>query len=242
MLFQIALEVKGRDDGLSYPSGGHEQIFIMAIDFPFSLQLVQDLLLVAVGTDAAFQVEISWDVLVQFRVQFLPAAFIFGVKSFKSGVVPVAFKRNGELVDNVKGLLLSHLDVPFKARSQGSIGEVGRADISRGKAGLPLKQVGLGVQAGVLGLVVDLDRRIGQLAENQDRLVVGGLGIGRGDHPQAVVFISAKSPQVAQQRPDRGPFDKRNQEVNLVGRGNLLFELAEHAGLVLAPGKEGILH
>lgn len=139
----------------------------MAVNFPLSLQPVQDLLLVVVGPDAGFQVEGVCLMPVQFYLQFLPAVFLIRIKSFKIGVVPVAFKGNGKFIDDVKRLLLSNLDIPFQARGQGSAGEVGGTDVGGGEASLSFKKIGFGMQAGVVGLVVDLDCSVGQLAQGQ---------------------------------------------------------------------------
>mgnify|MGYP007128031991 CR=1 FL=1 len=96
------------------------------------------------------------------RGSAVPAAFIV---IFKLAGIPVAFKSGCDLIDGLRQVFPGHFHVPFQPAENGRVGQVGGTNIRCGKAGVPVKHIGLCVEPGTLGVVAHLDLRIGQCAQ-----------------------------------------------------------------------------
>jgi hypothetical protein len=96
---------------------------------------------------------------------------------------PVAVERRGEFFDDGWGVNLREADVPLHAVEQRGFRQIGRSDEGGGEAALAVKEPRLGVQAGVVGLVRDLDLGA-ELDEAIDGFAFSGADVGRRDDAQ----------------------------------------------------------
>ena len=93
------------------------------------------------------------------------------------------------------------------------------------------------MEAGRLGVVADLDLRIGQLSKLLNGLHICCAHVGSGDNAKLSAAVR-KLPQLAHDEPQAAPFDEGHQHVNSVSRDDLLFELCEHLRLMHSPGEK----
>lgn len=100
-----------------------------------------------------------------------------------------------------------------------------------------LEYVGFGVQTGAVGVVADLDLRVGQLAQRFDGFGIGGSHVGGGDHPQMSAVLGELT-QLLDDQSKAAPFDEGYQHVDAVGTGNLFFQFGKHLGLAHRPGEQ----
>ena len=154
--------------------------------------------------------------------------------------VPVGVEGGGDLADRRGQVLRRDLHVPLQAAGNGGIGQVRRAHIGRREAGLPVKHIGLGVQAGALGVVADLDAGIRQLGQLLHGLDVRRAHVGRGDDAQFPAPPGERL-QVLEDQPQAAPLDEGHQHVDAVGAGDLLLELGKHLRLVHRSGEQAAL-
>ena len=108
---------------------------------------------------------------------------------FKLAGVPVAFKGGCDLFDGLRQVLSGHLDIPFQAAGNCRIRQVGGTNIRCGKAGVPVKYIGLCVEPGTLGVVADLDLCVGQRAQLLDGFHVCSAHIRGGDDAQLTAAL-----------------------------------------------------
>ena len=109
--------------------------------------------------------------------------------------------------------------------------------ISRREAGFAVKDICLGVEAGRLGVVADLDVRIGQLSKLLNGFYIGSAHVGSGDDAELAAVLR-KLPQFIHDEPQTAPFDEGHQHVDPIGRDDLFFELCKHLRLMHSPGKK----
>ena len=238
ILLAEALVIQCRDDRLAGTGGRHHQIARIATDSALCLQLVQNLLLVGIGVDV-HGVDVSIvGVEIFFRLQCpYQALFLILRVVFKFAVIPVILKGSGDLVDGFGQVAFRYLGVPFKAAGQCGIGQVGRANIGRREAGFAVKDICLGVEAGRLGVVADLDVRIGQLSKLLNGLHICCAHVRGGDDAELAAVLR-EFPQLVHDKPQAAPFDEGHQHVNSVSRDNLFFELRKHLRLMHSPGEK----
>ena len=103
--------------------------------------------------------------------------------------MPVVFKGRGNLVDGLRQIFFRNLGVPLQARGQGSVRQVRRAHIRRGKARVAIEDIRLSVKAGDLGVIADLDLSVGQLAQLLDGLYIRGSHVRGRDDPQIAAVL-----------------------------------------------------
>ena len=204
-------------------------------------QLIQNLLLVGVGLDVqrvnAAVVGLAVFFGFQGAGQTLPLAFVV---VFKLASIPVAFKGGGDLVNGLRQVFLRHFHVPFQPTGNGRVGQVGRANVSRCKTGVPVEHIGLGVEPGAFGVVADLDFGVGQLAQFLDGLYIGGTHVGSGDDAQLSTILS-ELPQLVHEQAQAAPLDKGHQHIDAVSGHDLLLQLGVHLWFVDGTGKQGAL-
>ena len=107
---------------------------------------------------------------------------------------------SGDLVNGFGQVAPRYLGIPFQSAGQCRIGQIGRADISRREAGFAVKDICLGVEPGRLGVVADLDVRIGQLSKLLNSFHVGSAHIGGGDDAELAAAMR-KLPQLVHDEP-----------------------------------------
>ena len=238
ILLAEALVIQRRDDRLAGTGGRHHQIARIATDSALCLQLVQNLLLVGIWVDVhGVDVGIV-GVEIFFRFQRpRQALFLILRVVFKFAVIPVILEGSGDLVDGFGQVAPCYFCVPFEAAGQCRIGQVGRANISRREAGFAVKDICLGVEPGRLGVVADLDLRIGQLSKLLNGLHICCAHIGGGDDAE-LAAAARKLPQLVHDEPQTAPFDEGHQHVNSVSRDNLFLEFREHLRLMHGPGEK----
>ena len=241
VLLAKTLIVQGGDHRLAGAGGSHHQVAGIAPDRALRLQLVQNLLLVGVGRNihgVHFDV-VGAKVFFRFQRPGQPLLLILGVV-LKFVGVPVALEGGGDLVNGLRQIPPGDLHIPLQAAGDSGIGQVGGTHIGGGEAGIPVKDIGLGVEAGAFGIVADLDFGVGQLAQLLDGLHVGGPHVGGGDDPQ-LPSVLGELPQLVHQEPQAAPLDEGYQHVDAVGGDDFLFELRVHLGLMDSPGEQTAL-
>ena len=93
------------------------------------------------------------------------------------------------------------------------------------------------METGRLGIVADLDLRIGQLSKFLNGFYIGSAHIGGGDDAE-LAAAARKPPQLVHDEPQTAPFDEGHQHVDPVGRDDFLFELGKHLWLMHSPGEK----
>jgi len=93
------------------------------------------------------------------------------------------------------------------------------------------------MEAGCLGVVADLDLRIGHLSKLLNGFHVGSAHVGGGDDAEFTATVR-KLPQLVHDEPQAAPLDEGHQHINSVSRDNLFFELRKHLRLMHSPGKK----
>ena len=93
------------------------------------------------------------------------------------------------------------------------------------------------MEPGRLGVVADLDVRIGQLSKLLNGLHICCAHVGGGDDAELAAVLR-KLPQFIHDEPQTAPFDEGHQHVNSVSRDDFLFELCEHLRLMHSPGEK----
>ena len=96
------------------------------------------------------------------------------------------------------------------------------------------------MEPGALGVVADLDLRIGQRAQLLDGFYVRSAHIRGGDDAQLTATLR-KLPQLVHDEAQAAPLDKGDQHINTVGGNDLLFQLRVHLRLMDSAGKQGTL-
>ena len=241
ILLAEALVIQCRDDRLAGTGGSYHQIARIATDSALCLQLVQNLLLVGIGVDV-HGVDIGIvGVEIFFRLQCPCQALSLILRVvFKFAVIPVILKGSGNLVNGFGQVAPCYFCIPFKAAGQCRIGQIGRANISRREAGFAVKDICLGVEAGRLGIVADLDVRIGQLSQFLNGFHIGSAHVRGGDDAKLAAVLR-EFPQLVHDKPQAAPFDEGHQHVDPVGRDDFLFELGKHLRLMHSSGKKRTL-
>ena len=93
------------------------------------------------------------------------------------------------------------------------------------------------MEAGSLGVVADLDLRIGQLAKLLDGLHIGSAHVGGGDDTELAAVLR-EFPQLVHDKPQAAPFDEGHQHIDSISRDDFLFELRKHLWLMHSPGEK----
>ena len=196
MLPAEALVIQCRDHSFAGAGGGDYQVAVVTPNGALGIQSVQNFLLVGIGQNiqGVDSAVVGLAVFFGFQGAGQPFPLPF-IVIFKLAGVPVAFKGGCDLFDGLRQVLSSHLDVPFQTAGNCRIGQVGGAYIRRSKAGVPVKYIGLCVQAGTLGVVAHLDLRIGQCAQLLDGFHVRSAHIRGGDDAQLTAALR-KLPQL----------------------------------------------
>ena len=196
MLFAEALVIQCRNHSFAGAGGGDHQVAVIPTNGALGIQSVQNFLLVGIGQNIQGIDSAVVGLAVFFGFQSagqpLPLPFIV---IFKLAGIPVAFKSGCDLFNGLRQVLSGHLDVPFQTAGNCRIGQVGGAYIRRSKTGVPVKHIGLCVQAGTFGVVTDLDFCIGQCAQLLDGFHVRSAHIRGGDDAQLTAALR-KLPQL----------------------------------------------
>ena len=96
------------------------------------------------------------------------------------------------------------------------------------------------MEPGRLGVVADLDVRIGQLSKLLNGFHVGSAHVRGGDDAELAAAVRKLS-QLVHDESQTAPFDEGHQHVNSVSRDDLLFELCEHLRLMHRAGEKRAL-
>lgn len=96
------------------------------------------------------------------------------------------------------------------------------------------------MEPGRLGVVADLDLRIGQLSKLFNGLHICCAHVGGGDDAELAAVLR-EFPQLVHDESQAAPFDEGHQHVDPVGRDDFLFELCKHLRLMHSPGEKGAL-
>ena len=96
------------------------------------------------------------------------------------------------------------------------------------------------MEPGRLGVVADLDLRIGQLSKLLNGLHICCAHVGGGDDAELAAVLR-EFPQLVHDESQAAPFDEGHQHVDPVGRDDFLFELCKHLRLMHSPGEKGAL-
>ena len=91
------------------------------------------------------------------------------------------------------------------------------------------------MEARCLGIVADLDLRIGQLSKLLNGFHISSSHVRGGDDAELAAVLR-EFPQLVHDKPQAAPFDEGHQHVNSVSRDNLFFELRKHLRLMHSPG------
>ena len=238
ILLTEALVIQGRDDRLAGTGGSHHQIAGVAADGTLRLQPVQYFLLVGIGVNIHginFGI-VGVEVFFRFQRPRQPFPLILRI-IFKFPVIPVILKGSGDLVNGFGQVTPRYFCVPFQAAGQCGVGKIGGAHIGRREAGFAVENIRLGVETGRLGVVADLDLRIGQPAQLLDGFHIGSANVGGGDDAKLAAVLR-KLPQLVHDEPQATPLDEGHQHVDAVGRDDLLFKLGKHLRLVNGSGEK----
>ena len=241
MLPAEALVIQCGDHSFAGAGSGDHQVAVITPNGALGIQPIQNFLLVGIGqniqgVDSAV-VGLAVFFSLQGAGQPFPLPFIV---IFKLAGVPVAFKGGCDLFNGLRQVLSGHLDVPFQTAGNCRIRQVGGANIRCGKAGVPVKHIGFCVQAGALGVVADLDLRIGQCAQLLDGFHVRSAHIRGGDDAQLTAALR-KLLQLVHDEAQAAPLDKGDQHINAVGGNDLLFQFSVHLRLVDGTGEQRAL-
>ena len=241
MLFAEAFVVQRRNDCLAGTGGGYDQIAGIAPDLALSLQLIQDLLLVGVwrnvhGIHCGI---VGVEVFFGLQRPGQPFFLVFFV-ILKLAVVPVVFKGRRDLVDGLRQIASGHLGVPFQTAGQRCVGEIGRTDISRGKTGVAVENVGFCVKAGRLCVIADPDSGVGQFPKLFDGFYIGSSHVGGGDDAE-IAAVFGKFAKLIDEKAQTAPLDKGYQHINAVGGSDFFFKLGIQLWFVSGAGKQGTL-
>ena len=241
MLFAEALVIQCGDHSFAGAGSGDHQVAIIPPNGALGIQSVQNFLLVGIGQNIQCidPAVVGFAVFFGFQGAGQPLLLPF-IVIFKLAGIPVAFKSGCDLFDGLRQVLSGHLDVPFQTAGNCRIGQVGGAYIRRSKTGVPVKHIGLCVQAGTFGVVTDLDFCIGQRAQLLDGFHVRSAHIRGGDDAQFATAL-CKLPQFVHDEAQAAPLDKGDQHINAVGGNDLLFQLRVHLRLMDSAGKQGTL-
>ena len=93
------------------------------------------------------------------------------------------------------------------------------------------------MEPGRLGVVADLDLRIGQLAKFLDGFHIRCAHVRSGDNAKFAAAVR-KLPQLVHDEPQTAPFDEGDQHIDSISRDDFLFELCEHLRLMHGPGEK----
>ena len=96
------------------------------------------------------------------------------------------------------------------------------------------------MEPSTLGVIADLDLRIGQRAQLFNGFYVRSAHIRGGDDAQLTAVLR-KLPQLVHDEAQAAPLDKGDQHINAVGGDDLLFQLRVHLRLMDSAGKQGAL-
>ena len=241
MLFAEALVIQCGDHSFAGAGGGDYQVAVVTPNGALGIQPVQNFLLVGIGQNIQGIDPAVVGLAVFFSLQGADQPFPLPfIVIFKLAGVPVAFKGGCDLFDGLRQVLSGHLDVPFQTAGNCRIGQVGGAYIRRSKTGVPVKHIGLCVEPGTLGVVADLDLRIGQCAQLLNGFYVRSAHIRGGDDAQLTAALR-KLLQLVHDEAQAAPLDKGDQHINAVGGNDLLFQLRVHLRLMDSAGKQGTL-
>ena len=96
------------------------------------------------------------------------------------------------------------------------------------------------MEPGRLGIVADLDLRIGQLSQFLNGLHICCAHVGGGDDAELAAVLR-EFPQLVHDESQAAPFDEGHQHVDPVGRDDFLFEFCKHLRLMHGPGEKRAL-
>ena len=105
------------------------------------------------------------------------------------------------------------------------------------KRGLPPEHPRLRVQAGPLGVVLDLDLSTELADQPVERAGVGSSHVGRGDHPERRP-PRLQPMQLRFEQPKAVPLDEGAEQVHLIAGVELRPELGSQAGLAAGVGQQ----
>ena len=196
MLFAEALVIQCGDHSFAGAGGGDYQVAVVTPNGALGIQPVQNFLLVGIGQNiqGIDSAVVGLAVFFGFQGAGQPFPLPF-IVIFKLAGIPVAFKSGCDLFNGLRQVLSGHLDVPFQTAGNCRIGQVGGAYIRRSKTGVPVKHIGFCVEPGTLGVVADLDLRIGQCAQLFNGFYVRSAHIRGGDDAQLTAALR-KLPQL----------------------------------------------
>lgn len=176
-----------------------------------------------------------------FSLQSLIEAFILSLTvEFKFIRMPVGIESGSNLSDGLRQITCGDLHIPFETTGNGRVGKIGGSDIGRSKTGITVEHIRLGMQAGALGIIGNLDLDIFQLGHFLDGFDICCTHVGGCDNTQLAAALG-KFGQFLHNQAQAAPFDEGNQHIDAVGGGNFFFQFGEHLRLMDCSGKQAAL-
>ena len=178
--------VERRDDGLSRPGGGHDEVAMAIMAVALDHQILEHPALVRVRDYDKPAEARARDVL-RLALPLAPERVLkslritAGLVLLEGVVVPIGVKRRSHALDDRRGLGLGETHVPLKPGMHGGMGEVRGAHKGRGQPVRSVHDPRLGVQ--LRALSVEANSHIGtELAQGTNRLWISDPHVGRRDH------------------------------------------------------------
>ena len=238
--FAEALVIKGRNDSFSRSRGGDDQIAAISANRTFCGQCLKDFLLIRVGAYCKIIACTGFIELgvVPFIVNgILQAAMVSWRIEFKFRRMPIRVEGGTDFVHSCGEIGSGDFYIPFKTTGNGGVRKIRGADVRSRKAGIAIKNIGLCVQPGALGIIGNPDFCIGQGIDIIDCLDVGSAHVGGGNETKPAAILR-EGPQFFGNEPEAAPFDEGDKHIDTVTAENFLFKLTEHAGLIFGTGEK----
>lgn len=236
----LAVVVERGDHGLAGAGRRDDEVPAPAVNGTFGVELVEDLLLERERAEADEEAvgDLRRCLGRERGAEACAVCVVVGRVALELAVGPQGLERARELFDHVREVGGADLDHPLLPGAERGAGEVGRADVGRGEAGVAMKQPCLGVEARAARVVRDLDLGVGQPRE---RVEGGGLGRAgeRGrEQPEPGAGAARELVELILDRAHTTHGDERDDRVDAVGDRDLSRELVAERRLAAAARQE----
>ena len=223
--------------GLARTRCGHQQVSVASLK-PFCMQLVQHVLLVALG----LQIEESQAYrkpmpgLTRQRIlQGSPMHGILGVIALEFTVFPQGLEIGTRPSKQFLLPLFGELHRPLQTAHHGRSRQVGTAHVGRSEATVPMEDPRLGMQTCAPAIQRNPNLHTRQPGQQVQRLHLGRAGIGGREDAQpctrsTVSIDRGDSLQDVQQFPNPGLRDEADQDVDPVAGAQFALQLGQQGG------------
>ena len=229
--------IKCRHHGLARSCCGHQQVAVTPLK-PFCMQLVQHVLLIALG----LQIEESqayrkpMPSLTRQRIlKGSPMHGILGVIALELAVFPQGLEIGARPSKQFFLPLFGELHRPLQTAHHGRGRQVGTAHVGRSEATVPMEDPCLGMQTCASAIQRNPNLHPRQPGQQVQRLHLGRTGIGCREDAQpctrsAVSIDRGDSLQDVQQFPNPGLRDEADQDVDPVAGAQFALQLGQQGG------------